>query len=191
MAAPRKDNVKECILNATAALLENSGFSDISLAKIASEAGVSKGTLYYHYHSKGEILFELTDRYLEEQWDDFIRWTENKEKDTSLSRLVRYVIQRNTASAALRMQLLSEAQMGDEELRRRLVKRYGEFRRLISAKIAERTGFAPDFIARLLLLVSDGIIVQESLRNGDFDTEGFIEEAARLVKLLEDKNPGL
>ena len=78
----------------------------------------------------------MTDRYLNEQWDDFIRWTENKEKDTSIRRLVKYVVERNTASSELRLHLFCEAQTGDEELRQKLVKRYGEFQKLISAKIS-------------------------------------------------------
>ena len=40
MAAPRKDNVKELILNATEELLEHKKLSDISLAEIAREAGI-------------------------------------------------------------------------------------------------------------------------------------------------------
>ena len=91
MAAPRKENIKEIILNATCALLEKQALADISLAQIAAAAGVSKGTLYYHYKTKGEIFFDITDRYLNEQMDDFVRWTENKEKDTSIQRLVKYV----------------------------------------------------------------------------------------------------
>ena len=61
MAAPRKDNVKELILNATEELLEHKKLSDISLAEIAREAGISKGTLYYHYKNKNDILFDITD----------------------------------------------------------------------------------------------------------------------------------
>ena len=79
MAAPRKENIKDIVLNATTALLENHSFAEISLAEIAKAAGISKGTLYYHYKTKSEIFFDLADRYLCTQWDDFIRWTENKE----------------------------------------------------------------------------------------------------------------
>ena len=139
MAAPRKDDVKAAVLNAAQVLLETGTWGDISLADIAKQSGVSKGTLYYHYKTKGEILFDIANRYLSEQWDDFIRWTEDKEKDTSLQRLVKYVVERDIASAGLRMHLLCEAQAGDEILREKLVRRYGEFQRLISEKIAQRT----------------------------------------------------
>ena len=99
MAAPRNDNVKEKILDAATGLLNTQTFADISLAEIAAAAGVSKGTLYYHYKNKTDILFGITNRYLDRQWDDLIAWTGNKDKDTSVHRLVKYVVERNTASA--------------------------------------------------------------------------------------------
>ena len=42
MAAPRKDNVKELILDAAEKLLETRNLSDISLSEIAHTAGISK-----------------------------------------------------------------------------------------------------------------------------------------------------
>lgn len=184
MAAPRKDDVKAAVLNAAQALLETGTWGDISLADIAKQSGVSKGTLYYHYKTKGELLFDLADRYLSQQWDDFIRWTENKEKDTSLQRLVKYVMERDIASAGLRMHLLCEAQAGDEILREKLVRRYSEFQRLISGKIAERTQVSAGFLTWLVLLVSDGIIVQEAIQNGAFDTQAFIAQGAEYLARL-------
>lgn len=184
MAAPRKDDVKSAVLNAAQVLLETGTWGDISLADIAKQSGVSKGTLYYHYRTKGEILFDIADRYLSEQWDDFIRWTGDKEKDTSLQRLVKYVMERDIASAGLRMHLLCEAQAGDEFLREKLVRRYGEFQRLISEKIAERTQVPAGLLTWMILLLSDGIIVQEAIQNSAFDAQAFIAQGARYLAQL-------
>ena len=148
---------------------------------MAKAAGISKGTLYYHYKTKGEIFFDLTDRYLSEQWDDLVSWTENKEKDTSIERLVKYVVERNVANASFRMQLYSEAQLGDTELKKKLSKRYDEFQKLISEKIAERTNVNPDFLTWLILLLSDGIIIQSAIGNTEFDTEKFILDGTRYL----------
>ena len=184
MAAPRKENIKEMVLDALLKLLETKSFNEISLAEVAKTAGISKGTLYYHYKTKGEIFFDLTDRYLSEQWDDLVRWTENKEKDTSIHRLVKYVVERNVAAASFRMQLYSEAQLGDAELKRKLSKRYDEFQKLISEKIAERTNIDPDFLTWLILLLSDGIIIQSAIGNTEFDTEKFILDGTRYLTEL-------
>ena len=45
-------------------LLKVNSFSEVTLAKIAEKANISKGTLYYSYKSKNEIIFAVTDRYL-------------------------------------------------------------------------------------------------------------------------------
>ena len=45
MASPRSDNVRKLILDTTETLLENHKLSGLSLATIASTAGISKGTL--------------------------------------------------------------------------------------------------------------------------------------------------
>lgn len=189
MAAPRKENIRQLILDATCELLKTQALADISLAEIAKAAGISKGTLYYHYKTKGEIFFDITDRYLDEQWEDLIRWTENKDKDTSLNRLVKYVVERNIASAGLRMHLLSEAQLGDEILRQRLITRYEEFQALISQKIAERTGIPADFLTWLVLLLSDGLIVQEAIKSDALDREAFLTQGVRVLRVLDRAYP--
>lgn len=187
MAAPRKDNVKTIILDTTEKLLTSKSLSDISLAEIATAAGISKGTLYYYYKNKTDILFDITDKYLDEQWNDFIKWTDNKEKDTSIHRLVKYVIERNTVSAGIRVHLLNAAMLGDEVMRQKLLTRYKEFGKLISQKIAERTDIVPpEYFTWLILLASDGIIIQEALNNNGFDISSFINQSADYIKLLEN-----
>ena len=176
MAAPRKDNIKEKILQATTELLKTTALADISLAEIAVAAGISKGTLYYHYKTKNEVFLDITQRFLDEQWEDLIRWTEN--------RPVRYVAERDIASAGLRLQLLAEAQLGNETLRRNLTTLYQNFQGLIRGKIAERTALPADFLTWLLLLVCDGIIVQESIGNAAFDREAFLTEGIRYLRKL-------
>ena len=127
MAAPRNDNVKEKILDAATGLLDTQTFADISLAEIAAAAGVSKGTLYYYYKNKTDILFDLTNRYLDRQWDELIAWTENKDKDTSVHRLVKYVVERNTASAGAHRQRVCRCGAGRGAAAHKGAAGYGRF----------------------------------------------------------------
>lgn len=186
MAAQRPENIKEIILDTAEELLKENPFSEITLARIAEKAEISKGTLYYYYKSKSQILFDVTDRYLSRQWDELIQWTENKEKDTSPHRLVNYVIERNIASSGLRLHLFDVALLGDEELRLKLVRRYEEFQKLISSKIAERTkNVSADYFTWLILMVSDGIIIQNSLKNEAFDTQRFLRQSMEYIQRIE------
>ena len=182
MAAPRNDNVKEKILNATETLLQKKNLSDITLSEIAIETGISKGTLYYYYKNKTDIYMDITSRYLEQQWEDFIAWTENKEKDTSIVRLINYVVQRNIA----RLHLINAASLGDEDLREKLVHLYGRFESIISEKVGERSNlFSPKFFAQLMLLVSDGLIVQEALGSEAINPEEFVAQSLEYIKMLD------
>lgn len=188
MAAPRNDNIKEKILDATADLLENKMLSDISLAEIAARSGISKGTLYYYYKTKTDILFDITDRYLNRQWDELIAWSGNKDKDTSVPRLVKYVVERDTASAGMRLHLIHAAMLGDEALRARLLERYRAFERLIADKIAERTDVvSSDYLAWLILLASDGLIVQEAL-GGALDSDAFLHQSTAYLRALQQRD---
>ena len=189
MAAPRNDNVKEKILNATETLLQKKNLSDITLSEIAIETGISKGTLYYYYKNKTDIYMDITSRYLEQQWEDFIAWTENKEKDTSIVRLINYVVQRNIANIAsyrTRLHLINAASLGDEDLREKLVHLYGRFESIISEKVGERSNlFSPKFFAQLMLLVSDGLIVQEALGSEAINPEEFVAQSLEYIKMLD------
>ncbi len=185
MAAPRKDNVKELIINATEQLLETQKLSEITFAQIATCAGISKGTLYYHYKSKNDILFDLTDKYIQQQWDDLIAWTENPEKDTSLHRLVQYVLERDISNVGMRLHFFYDAMLGNEEVRCRLMQRYYEFANLISKKIIERNDQLPaEYITWLILLVGDGLFIHKTLKNDNIDTDLFIKQSGQHIKKI-------
>lgn len=183
MAAPRKDNVKELIIDTTEELLQNKKLSDISLSEIAQCAGISKGTLYYHYKSKTDILFDITDKYLEQQYKALIAWTEDASKDTSIHRLVKYVLERDISTAGMRLHFFYDAMLGNNKIREKLLKRYNEFASVISEKIRERTDSVPaDYCAWLLLLLSDGLFIHQTLGNTNLDPAEFITQTEQFTK---------
>lgn len=56
----RKDeNKKEAIFKATKELLNEIGFADISMSKIAKRAGVSAATIYVYFENKDDMLKKL------------------------------------------------------------------------------------------------------------------------------------
>lgn len=185
MAAPRNENIKEKILTAAEELLSAAKMSDISLADIARRAGISKGTLYYYYKNKNDLLFDITDKYLNQQYQDLIVWTEDKSKDTSLHRLIKYVLQRDVETAKLRLHLFYDAAAGNEQLRERLLRRYADFAQILSEKIAERTGdVSSEYLAWLLLLLSDGLFIHKTIRDPLVDVEAFITDSEKYLRRL-------
>ncbi|MDR1536179.1 MAG: TetR/AcrR family transcriptional regulator [Planctomycetota bacterium] len=58
-----KKSQREAILDAVEAVIARRGLSGTTIDAVAAEAGVSKGGLFYHFASKGEMLRQLIDRY--------------------------------------------------------------------------------------------------------------------------------
>ena len=182
MAAPKNDNVKQQILDAAIALFQEQ--HDVSLAEIAKAAHVSKGTLFYHYRSKAEIYLDIGERYWSKLSNDLLIWVDNKEKDTSIPRLVRYTFIRGVfdESGLLRLRLFVEAISGEEgsEIKKRLNEQYAHFKNILKERIRERLpGADGEQLAWLLLTLVDGLMVQNTMQNDGMDINEFIEWMAK------------
>lgn len=57
--APRQDNRRVAILDASAALFARRGFHATSLRDIAAAAGMLPGSVYYHFASKEDLLLAV------------------------------------------------------------------------------------------------------------------------------------
>lgn len=182
MAAPKNDNVKQQILDAAIVLFQEQ--HDVSLAEIARAARISKGTLFYHYRSKGEIYLDIGEQYWSRLSDDLLSWVDNREKDTSLPRLVRYTFIRGVfdESGQLRLRLFVESISGEEEseIRERLNEQYAHFKNILKTRILERSpGADGEQLAWLLLTLVDGLMVQNTMQNESMDINAFIEWMAK------------
>lgn len=55
-------NTKDSIIDSAVNVFAKKGFELASVDDIARQAGIAKGTFYYHFESKDEILFALIER---------------------------------------------------------------------------------------------------------------------------------
>lgn len=185
MAAPRNDNIKEKILQSASRLLQTRTFGDISIADIAKAAGITKGSIYYYYNSKEDLLYDIADGYLELLFHDLMVWVEDENKDTSLPRLLRYALSRGVADPgkSLRLHLTVDAIAGNERLREKLLGRYRLFRNVLAEKLAERR---PDgdseYEAWQIIVTIDGLMLQSLLQNPDIDIDNYIEETVKRLQ---------
>lgn len=63
----RRATTRAELLAAAERLIAERGFDAASLGDIAAAAGVSKGAIYHHFPSKGELLLALLDAHFEER----------------------------------------------------------------------------------------------------------------------------
>ena len=165
--------------------MEEYRIDQITLASIASACNISKGTLYYHYNTKEDILFDIIDRFLAQQEQALLDWMNDQSKDTSLNRVLMYVLQRSLYEVGPRMQLYYAACFGNENLRKNILNRYKQFQSVISEKLLERDDFPEDkadYFSWLALLLADGLGFQNELRNPDFDADKFIHDTEQYFK---------
>lgn len=57
-----KTDKKEIILDASERLMMKASQNDISVSLIAKEAGIGKGSIYYYFKSKEEIMYAVIER---------------------------------------------------------------------------------------------------------------------------------
>lgn len=173
MAAPKKIDTKKLILKSTEKLISKRQVEAISLQDIATAAGISKGTLYYYYTSKQLILFDLVEMYLNNLYNDFIKWIEDKQKDTSLKRLIYYVLERGTHNKRTKMHIYlinHSLRDSNDDVRKKFRDKYNNWSDMLKTKIAER---CPDedaeLIADILIALIDGILIREMMDEKTFD----------------------
>lgn len=64
----KSQNTRKKIFDAAAQLMKKHGAEYLTIANICEEAGISKGTFFYHFNSKEDLLLY----FLQEGFDDFI-----------------------------------------------------------------------------------------------------------------------
>jgi AcrR family transcriptional regulator len=134
---------RERLIDGLAAVLEEKGLSETTVADIVGSARVSKRTFYEHFESKSDcfaaLILRITDRMLdliatavgrEDTWEDRVRAAVRTHMETAASR------------PNVTRTLVLEVQAGGTEamrVRREAVRRYADlFRRLSEQAAAER-----------------------------------------------------
>ncbi len=78
--------LRETILTATTRLLTTGQFSDLSVGEIISAAGVSRGSFYFYFDSKHDVLAELVRRAVAQGHDAAGPWLTNPPDKTAALR---------------------------------------------------------------------------------------------------------
>lgn len=76
MAKPNNINKKDLLTSAKQCLVEK-GVEQFTLRAVAEAAGVTQGTVYYHFRTKEQLLLEVVKDVCESSWNDVSRLNEN------------------------------------------------------------------------------------------------------------------
>lgn len=73
-------SAKDKILDTVENLISKNNVNSFSIKDIADELKISKGTIFYYYKSKDEIILDIMTKHFKELEDDYFAWL-NKHKD--------------------------------------------------------------------------------------------------------------
>lgn len=175
-----EDNRRK-ILDTAMAMIGEKGVEKTSLAAISKTAGLSKGTVYYYYASKNELIFDIADRHMERistTLFDMIDHTRGVTWEGLLTAFFTTLLT-SEARSRLHLYLVREAVSGNNELKQRFQTTYAQWFEMVDQAYDKMPGPKTDVAskAKFLVAVVDGFILQTLLETG----EAKVDDIVRLV----------
>ena len=168
MAAVNPDaDSRDLILAVAEAVVSKRGVEAASLADIAKAAGVSRGTLYYHYPSKDALVLDIAERHMAALTDRIFELARSEGASglpLMLEALVREILADDTRSAT-HVHLVQCAFEGNEAVRERMAVSYRGWIDMVVEELA-RLGLASrkdEEVGSLVVAVLDGLVMQKRI----------------------------
>lgn len=176
-------DTKKRILQEAEKLFSENGVKTTSLADIAKAVNISKGTLYYYYTSKEDIVCDITDIHLNVITNELISCVNNfsktQPKDELIMTVIKQVISAETRGK-LHLYLLSESLSGNNRLKERMILKYQEWLNVVQLGIQAasiQTAYDPIVLSQIIISLIDGFSILTLMNVGDLA----ICEAAKLL----------
>lgn len=159
---------RERIIMATSRLIVEKGVAETSLADIARAAGISKGTLYYYYPNKGDLIFDISERHLERLTAKLLAWFERSGDEVTPERVLRVmydIILKSTAKGIIHLYLIQEAIAHHPPLRKRFRQEYPRWVNMIRDGLDRIRPNAEEneILASVMMASIDGYLIQKLL----------------------------
>ena len=167
---------KQKIIEAGTRLIVQKGIEKTSLADIAEEAGISKGSLYYYYASKNELIFDITEAHINQISENLFTIIEESKGNTSWQELLKILFERildADTRGRLHLYLVQQALNDNDDLKQRFRKKYHEWKLMITEgfSMLEPNITNHKVLSSLIIAALDGFLIQSLLEletiNGD------------------------
>lgn len=178
---------KEKILQSATILFSKKGISQTSLRDIAKGAGISRGTLFYHYSTKDELLYDVLDRFLN-GISAIVRYStyENSNGERKLALEESFnLLTKSEFLMKINLYFIEEAFTGDGAIREKLIEKYqewhGEFKELLLRANKTLSDRRIGLRATILLATIDGICMQYLLEPDAINLHVIVKELGEMV----------
>ncbi|WP_454052030.1 TetR/AcrR family transcriptional regulator [Clostridium sp. Marseille-Q7071] len=170
-------STKEIIIEKATKIIELKGVKNTSLSDISKECEISKGTLYYYYPTKDELIYDIADRHLKALTDQLVNWIETIEDESSPEEILSTVyksILSQEFRGKLHIYLISEALMGNKKLEEYFKENYNYSKEAIIKglkKIYKKNDNSFYAMASLISATIDGFLIQNILKINEIPIE--------------------
>ena len=181
MAKRRDDIDKKKFIDATEKLILEKGANDFSLADLAKAMGISKGTLYYHYPTKDDLILDIIEEHMGQLSADYVDWFERHKNDSiSEERFLDVVFYKGVKlfnRARMQIYMVNECMRGNEALRKRYVELWESWEKKLLEGLRrvypEKTD--KEGLAYTIMLILDGLVMEEALGHSNPAMDGKIK----------------
>ncbi len=159
---------KQQIIDAGTRRIIQKGIEKTSLADIAEEAGISKGSLYYYYASKNELIFDITDAHINQLSENLFAIIEENKGNATWADLLKILyerILRDDTRGRLHLYLVQQALNGNNDLKNRFKKTYQQWQQMIidGFTLLDPAMTPPRGLSSLIIAALDGFLIQSLL----------------------------
>ena len=166
--AAKQAEKRQQIIEAAAQLIVQKGIDKTSLTDIAQAAGISKGSLYYYYASKNDLIFDITEAHINQISDNLFDIIENRRDNAEWKDILNILFERIMAAETrgrLHLYLVQQALNGNDELAERFRKKYREWNAMIQAGFSKIDPDGSDYkvLSTLVITALDGCLIQSML----------------------------
>lgn len=165
-------SARASILEAASTLFSMGGVREASLADIAQQAKMSKGTLYYYYPTKDHLVEDIAEEHLSRITDTLFGWIDALGGETGAKEALDALLSLLMAdekSLRLHVVLQSEAALGNALIKKKLLSKYREWTLMLEVgalKLAQPASGRLRDISRIFFSVVDGLALHELIEGG-------------------------
>ncbi|MFA5481301.1 MAG: TetR/AcrR family transcriptional regulator [Bacilli bacterium] len=185
MGRPKGSASKERIIAAVENLIASRGVNNFSLRDVAIKAELSPGTLYYHYTTKDELIFAIITKHIASLKEEYLAWLARHAGELKPERFLEVVFHKGVKlfnRAKMHIFLINECLSDNPSLRAKFIEAYREWHEtlLIGVREVFRDIDDPEAFAYTLMLIIDGLVIQEVLHASPFDEKRLVKTAMGL-----------
>lgn len=178
-------NNRRKIIETAMAIISEKGVDKISLAQIARASGLSKGTLFYYYASKADLIFDMADLHMERMTTALFSMIEENSSPSWEIMFTAFfeTLLTSEARSRLHLYLVREAVSGNDSLKKRFQQTYSQWFGLVDKAYTKMPGSQTAISAKskFLVAVVDGFILQELLETEKISVKEIVDMMLKTI----------